>query len=76
MSQNGDHASQTSMNRGESDNFTSDSNKFNIPEIKKQIIDPDINSENIKNIINKLPHWEIGYRKKARDYDWIFNFVN
>ena len=56
MSQNGDHASQTSMNRGESDNFTSDSNKFNIPDIKKPTIDPDINSENIKNIINKLPH--------------------
>lgn len=59
MSQNGDHASQTSMNRGESDNFTSDSNKFNIPEIKKPTVDPDINSENFKSIINKLPHWKL-----------------
>ena len=76
MSQNGDHASQTSMNRGESDNFTSDSNKFNIPDIKKPTVDPDINSENIKNIINKLPHWKIRNWVKNWNYDWIFNFVN
>jgi hypothetical protein len=57
MSQNGDHVSQASINRGgESDHFTSDSNKFNLPDIKKPPYDPDINSENFKNLINNLPH--------------------
>ena len=56
MSQNGDQISQASMNRGESDNFTSDSNKFHIklPAIKKRA-DPEINSERFIEYVNNLP---------------------
>ena len=43
------------MIRGESDHFTSDSNKFNIPDIKKAPIDPNLNSEPILGFVNKLP---------------------
>lgn len=43
------------MNRGESDNFTSDSNKINIPEIRKQPTDPEINSDTFIGFVKKLP---------------------
>jgi hypothetical protein len=55
MSQNGDQVSQSSMHRGESESYTSDSNKLRLPEIKKQRADPEINSDRIIGFVNNLP---------------------
>ena len=43
------------MHRGESESYTSDSNKFKIPEIPKLKPDPDINSARIIGFMNNLP---------------------
>lgn len=53
--QNGDAVSQSSMHRGESDYYTSDSNRLKLPEIQKQKADPDINSDRFINIVDGLP---------------------
>jgi hypothetical protein len=45
------------MNRGESDCFTSDSNKFNLSRlpVTRQRADPDINSARFIGVVENLP---------------------
>lgn len=54
-SQNGDMISQSSMNRGESDNYTNDSNKLNLSQMPGMILlkkPSEINSDTMIDFVN------------------------